>query len=327
MVEDEKIEALRDLFQGIQKIHLDIMEETARHKMDEIGISVEHFNNWLEMILDQKKYTGEEIGNSVSAIFLFQLGEELQRTIYSLLSGGYMDVLRALRSVFESVVKAHFLDKWLDSEIVKRGMAKQGASIQLKLEILSLLDEIGDIKSERAFLNRGHKDVIREVVIREAVDEFFKPFPENEHYKKLKIFYVEFISEYKERFKVFGGKEGLISRLPEDIFSKSDKNDLNNLYRSLSKYSHLSGSVLDSFLDDPSQVFTPGFNEKLFDKCIQLLTSVMDIFIGIIYLHFPRLEVTEWLSKSVQDLQMPLSQKIIERTKNDRLNNENGYIE
>jgi hypothetical protein len=137
--------------------------------------------------------------------------------------------------------------------------------------------------------------------------------------EELKILYTEFISRYKGRYMRFGGEEGLISQLPKDIFSKSDKNDLNNLYGSLSKYSHLSSYVLNFFLDDPSQIFTPWFNDKLFDTCIQLLTSVMDVFIVIVYLHFPRLEVTEWLSKSVQSLQMPLSQKMIER-KESRLN-------
>ncbi|MBU7015814.1 MAG: hypothetical protein HXS43_13395 [Theionarchaea archaeon] len=123
---------------------------------------------------------------------------------------------------------------------------------------------------------------------------------------------------------MFGGGDGLISQLPKDIFSQSDKNHLNNLYGSLSKYSHLSSYMLDFFLNDPSQVFTPWLNEKLFDKCIQLLTSVMDIFIAIIYLHFPKLKVTEWLFKSVQDLQMPMSQKMIERTESDGLKNQNG---
>ena len=314
MAEEKKIEALRNLFKSNQEIHLDIMEETARHKMEEIDITIEHFNNWLEMILNQKQYTQEEIINSISAILLFRLGEELRRTIHSLLSGGYMDILRALRFIFESIIGAHFLDEWLDTEVVGREMAKQGASIDLKFEVLSLLDEIRDRNRERTFLSRDSQDVSGEVI-----DELFESLPENEQNKELKILYTEFISRYKGRYMRFGGEEGLISQLPEDIFSKLDKNDLNNLYGSLSKYSHLSSYMLDFFLDDPSQIFTPWFNDKLFDKCIQLLTSVMDVFIVIIYLHFPRLEVTEWLSRSVQSLQMPLSQKMIERKVSGRL--------
>jgi hypothetical protein len=84
--------------------------------------------------------------------------------------------------------------------------------------------------------------------------------------------------------------------------------------------------VLDFFLDDPSQIFTPWLNDKLFDTCIQLLTSVMDVFIVIIYLHFPRLEMTEWLFKSVQSLQMPLSQRMIERRKSDGLTSGSSQI-
>ncbi|MBU7047532.1 MAG: hypothetical protein HXS54_13945 [Theionarchaea archaeon] len=316
MTEDKEIEALRSLFKSNQKIHLDVMEETAQHKMWEIHITIEHFNNWLEMIQGQEQYTEEEIINSISAMLLFQLGEELRRAIHSLLSGGYMDVLRALRFIFESVIRAHFLDEWLDSEVVLREMTKQGASIGLKFEVISLLDEIRDKNRERTFLNRDSQNVSGEVV-----DELFESLPENEQNEELKTLYTEFISRYKRLYMSFGGKKGLISQLPEDIFSESDKNDLNNLYGSLSKYSHLSSYVLDFILDDPSQIFTPGFNEKLFDKCIQLLTSVMDVFIVIIYLHFPRLEVTEWLSKSVQSLQMPLSKKMIERTENGRLAN------
>jgi hypothetical protein len=306
MVEDKKLEALRSLYRSRQNIYNDIMEETAKHKIDEIDITIEHFNNWLEMILDQKQYTDEEKTNSVSAMFLFELGEELQCIIFDLLSGAYLKVLRTLRFIFESVVRAYFLDEWLDKEVIERGMAEQGASIELKLEILSLLDKIRDESREKTFMGGNSQSISNEVI-----DEFFSSCPQTEDNIQLKILYEEIISKYKSEFARFGGRNGLISQLPKNIFNKSDKNNLNNLYGHLSKYSHLSNYVLDSFLDDPSQIFTPWFNDKLFEKCVQLLTSVMDIFITIILLHFEKLEVTEWLSHSVQDLRMPLSQKII----------------
>jgi len=193
-------------------------------------------------------------------------------------------------------------------------MAEKGASIELKFEVVSLLDEIRDKSRERAFMEEGCQDVSNEVI-----SELFKSCPVDEDHEQLKILYTEFISEYKNRYMPFGGKRGLISQLPEDNFGESEKNYLNNLYGLLSKYSHLSSYVLDFFLDDPSQVFTPWLNDKLFDTCIHLLTSVMDVFVATVYLHFSRLEVTEWLSQSVKSMQMPLAQKMIEKRKINNL--------
>jgi hypothetical protein len=310
MVEDKNLEALRSLYRSNQNIYRDIMEETARHKIDKIDVTIEHFNNWLELILDQKQYTNEEITNSISAIWLFELGKELQWIIFALLSGFYFEVLRTLRFVFESTVRAHFLDEWLDKEVTERGMAEQGASINLKLEILHLMDKLRDVSREKDFMEGNSQNIFDEVI-----DEFFDSCSPTRHNKQLKTLYKGIISKYKKQLTPFGGKRGLISQLPENIFSKSDKNDLNNFYGLLSKYSHLSSYVLDFFLDDPSQIFTPSFNDELFDKCTQLLTSVMDVFLTIVLLHFERLRVTKWLSLSVQDLQMPLSQKMIEKRK------------
>ncbi len=311
MGKDESSEALRSLFTSNQEIHLSVMEETAKYKMDRIHITIEHFNNWLEMILDQKQYTEEEMENSLSAVFLFYLGEELRWIIYSLLSGAYFDVLRTLRFVFESILRTHFLDKWLDEEIVEMGMAGKGASIEMKSEILSLFDKIKDISAERSFMEGRSHDTTEKVI-----EEHFAQAPQTEDNRQLKIAYEKIIPKYRKQFGSFGGKDGLISQLPGDIFTKSEKNELNKLYASLSKYSHLSNYVLDSLLDIPSSIFTPSFNDKLFDGCIQLLTSVMDIFIAISLLHFERLRVTNWLSRSVRELQMPLSQKVIERRGN-----------
>lgn len=305
---DEKtIQPLNSLFETDCNIFRDVMKETTQNKLDEIHVLIEHFNHWLEIILNRDQYTDEEITNSVSAVFLYLLGKELQWVIFAFLSGAYFQVLHTLRFIFESIVQAHFVDEWLDKEIIWREPDKKGASIYLKLEILQLIDKIRDVFREKDFLKENTQEVIYLVI-----EKFFESKPQTDYNRQLRNLYEKLIQDYYQKFKYVGGQEGLIAQLPDDMFNKSDKNALNNLYGRLSKYSHLSSYVLGFVMEDPSQIFTFSFNDGLCNECIQLLTSVTDIFIAMVLLHFERLEVTDWLSHSVHDLPMPLSQKLIE---------------
>lgn len=305
---DEKtMQPLESLFETQCGIFRDIMKETVQHNPEGITILVEHFNNWLEIVLGRDQYTDEEMINSVSAVFLYLLGKQLQWVIFAVISGAYFQVLQTLRFVFESIINAHFIDEWFDREIVLRESDKLGASIDLKLEILQLIDEKRDTSRKKDFSKEDTQKAFA------VIEKFFESVPKTDRNRYLKNLYEEVIQEYYQKLKNIGGRKGLIAQLPDHTFSRSNKEALIDLYGHLSKYSHLTSHVLKFIIDDPSQIFTPSFNDGLFNECIQLLTSVMDVFIAMAYLHFERLEVTDWLYRSVHDLQMPLSQKVLER--------------
>jgi len=257
------------------KIFKEVAELTQRECKEDYKKIACVLDNWADLLNIVRKYSQDEIINSVSAVFLLSSGKQMRWIVHEILSGAYFEAIRDLRWVVETIILSFHIDKWLDEKAKLIFGVNKGSEMGLKYKTLALKDMVEDILRYTNF-----KD--KEKIKKEKIEEHIKHLPEEQRelYKK---FYSNVLD--KLLFCKFSGKKGLIQNLP---FAT---NELNKLYGELSKYTHFSHKILQLIYERANWdlVFNFSLDKELVATCTDFLIEVMDVFYATLYLKFPRI--------------------------------------
>ncbi len=266
------------------KIFNEVAELTQKECKEDYKKIACVLNNWVGLLNIVKKYSQDEVINSVSAVFLLNSGKQMRWIAHEILSGTYFEAIRDLRWVFETIIWSFNIDNWLDEEAKLIFGVNKGSEMSLKYETLALKDIVEDILRYTSF-----KD--REKIKKEKIEEHIK-YLSQEQKELYRKFYSNVLN--KLLFCKFSGKNGLIWNLPFVT------NELNELYGELSKYTHFSHKILQPIYEKANWdlVFNFSLDKELVTICTNFLIKVMDVFYSSLYLKF--IEIRDEIKQNIE---------------------------
>ena len=161
------------------KIFKEVAELTQRECKEDYKKIACVLDNWADLLNIVRKYSQDEIINSVSAVFLLSSGKQMRWIVHEILSGAYFEAIRDLRWVVETIILSFHIDKWLDEKAKLIFGVNKGSEMGLKYKTLALKDMVEDILRYTNF-----KD--KEKIKKEKIEEHIKHLPEEQRelYKK-----------------------------------------------------------------------------------------------------------------------------------------------
>ena len=306
---------MKKYFEEYEKFLKEVREETFKEAEKQAKILNEFIHDWTRLISGEKGIFEQQINSLPGVIFLHSF-KLISWISYEILSAMYFEALRDLRFVFEGSVYGVIYEDAIEKEVFDQ-LGKRLSSIELKEEIIELLEICRNKKVyQKRKVDKVDKEKIRKIVNEYFSQENIRPLVPKER-KKYQNVYIKILSD--ERFYL-PMREQLKECKKHLNLEDEDINELIEVWRKLSRYSHFSYPYLDFIIRNPRSLFIEMFNKNFLNESLSLCSKCLDFFYLVFAWRFRRikklknkiLQTIKWWKINYPD-SFPLTQRYLDR--------------